>query len=369
MTAGWLFSASGYYRYDHGFTPELPGLDRYRGRVVHPQHWPEDLDHAGRRVVVVGSGATAMTLVPALAGEAAHVTMLQRSPSYVLPLPSKDALANWLRGKVGEERAYAIARRKNILRQAAVYRLSRRFPNAVRRLIRTVNEQQLRGSGCDVDVHFRPAYDPWDQRLCAVPDGDLFRALRQRRASVVTGHIETFTETGIRLTSGQELEADVVVTATGLELLAFGGLQLVVDGQEVSLPDTVAYRAMMLSGVPNFAYAIGYTNASWTLKVDLVCERLCRLLGHLDATGNDTAVPELADPGMPTRPLLDFKAGYVVRALDRFPRQGEEGPWRAVMSYAEDVKALRHGDVDDGALRFERRRSAAPAAPAAEVAA
>jgi cation diffusion facilitator CzcD-associated flavoprotein CzcO len=367
MTAGWLFSASGYYRYDEGFTPELPGLERFEGQVIHPQHWPEDLDHAGKRVVVIGSGATAMTIVPAMADETAHITMLQRSPSYVLPLPSKDPLATWLRGKVGEERAYAITRRKNIFRQAAVFQLSRRFPNAVRQVIRKVNQQQLRGSDCDVDVHFKPSYDPWDQRLCAVPDGDLYRALRTGRASVVTDHIETFTPTGIRLRSGQELEADIVVTATGLNLLAFGGLQLAVDGKAVSLPDTVAYRSMMLSGVPNFAYAIGYTNSSWTLKVDLVCEYLCRLLGHLDATGNDTAVAEVSDPEMPTRPLLDFKAGYVLRALDRFPRQGEQAPWRVVMSYAEDVKALRRGAVDDGTMRFSRRRTAP--APAVGVAA
>ena len=356
LTAGWLFSACGYYRYDEGFTPELPGLDRFGGQVIHPQHWPEDLDYAGKRVVVIGSGATAMTIVPAMADETAHITMLQRSPSYVLPLPSKDPIANWLRDKVGEERAYALTRRKNILRQAAVYKLSRRFPNAVRKLIRKVNELQLRGSDCDVDVHFKPKYDPWDQRLCAVPDGDLYRALRKGRASVVTDHIETFTERGITLQSGAEIEADIVITATGLNLLAFGGLELVVDGEEVSLPETVAYKAMMLSGVPNFAYAIGYTNSSWTLKVDLVCEYLCKLLGHLDATGADTAVPELPDGDMPTRPLLDFKAGYVLRALDRFPRQGEQAPWQVVMSYADDIKALRRGNVDDGAMRFSRRR-------------
>jgi monooxygenase len=354
MTAGWLFSACGYYRYDEGFTPELPGVERFQGRVVHPQHWPEDLDHAGKRVVVIGSGATAMTLVPALAGETEHITMLQRSPSYVLPLPSKDRLSNWLRRKLDEERAYAITRRKNILLQAGVYKLSRRFPAALRGLIRRINERELRGSGCDVDVHFKPAYDPWDQRLCVVPDGDLYEALRAGRASVVTDRIETFTETGIRLESGRELEADIVVTATGLNLLVFGGLQLVVDGEEVSLPDTVAYKAMMLSGVPNFAYAMGYTNASWTLKVDLVCEYLCRLLGHLDATGDDTAVPVVSDPAMRTLPLLDFKAGYVLRALDRFPRQGEHAPWRVVMSYADDVKTLRRAAVDDGVMRFSR---------------
>jgi monooxygenase len=369
MTAGWLFSASGYYRYDQGFTPELPGIDRFQGQVIHPQHWPEDLDYAGKRVVVIGSGATAMTIVPAMADGTEHITMLQRSPSYVLPLPSKDTLANWLRGKLSEERAYAITRRKNILRQAAVYKLSRRFPNAVRKLIRKVNQQQLRGSDCDVDVHFKPKYDPWDQRLCAVPDGDLYRALRKRQASVVTDQIETFTETGIRLESGQELSADIVVTATGLNLLAFGGLELAVDGEEVSLPDTVAYKSMMLSGVPNFAYAIGYTNSSWTLKVDLVCEYLCRLLGHLDATGNDTAVPEVSDPDMPTRPLLDFKAGYVLRALDRFPRQGDHAPWQVVMSYADDCKALRRDEVDDGAMRFSRRRAAPATVPSVEAAA
>ena len=369
LTAGWLFSASGYYRYDEGFTPELPGLDRFQGQVIHPQHWPEDLDYTGKRVVVIGSGATAVTIIPAMADRTEHITMLQRSPSYVLPLPAKDPVANWLRGKLSEERAYKLIRRKNILRQAAVYKLSRRFPNAMRRLIRKVNEHQLRGSDCDVDVHFKPTYDPWDQRLCAVPDGDLFRALRKGRASVVTDHIETFTETGIRLRSGQELEADIVVTATGLNLLAFGGLELVVDGEEVSLPDTVAYRSMMLSGVPNFAYAIGYTNSSWTLKVDLVCEYLCRLLAHLDATGADTAVPEISDPDMATRPLLDFKAGYVLRALDRFPRQGEQAPWQVVMSYADDVKALRHGDVDDGTMRFSHRGATTTAAPAAAVAA
>jgi len=354
MTAGWLFGACGYYRYDEGFTPELPGIDRFGGRVVHPQHWPEDLAYAGRRVVVIGSGATAMTIVPAMAEAAAHVTMLQRSPSYVLPLPSEDRLSNWLRRKLGEPRAYRITRRKNILLQTGIFKLARRAPKLMRRLIRAVNARELRGSGCDVDVHFKPAYDPWDQRLCVVPDGDLYGALRSGRASVVTDRIETFTETGIRLESGGELEADVVVTATGLDLLAFGGLELAVDGEEVALPDTVAYKAMMLSGVPNFAYAIGYTNASWTLKVDLVCEYLCRLLGHLDATGNDTAVPVISDPGMPTRPLLDFKAGYVQRALDRFPRQGDRAPWQVVMSYADDVKTLRGASVDDGVMRFSR---------------
>jgi monooxygenase len=349
MTARWFFCATGYYRYDGGYAPPMPGIEDFEGRVVHPQHWPEDLDHAGRRVVVIGSGATAVTVVPAMAETAAHVTMLQRSPSYILPQPSHDPLAAWLSGKLSAERAYAIVRRKNIAQQAAVYWLCQRFPRAMRKVIRHTTAKRL-PPDCPVDVHFNPAYDPWDQRLCVVPDGDLFKALRKGTASVVTDHIATFTEHGIRLRSGAQLDADVVVTATGLELLAFGGIELVVDGREIALPETLAYRGTMLGGVPNFAYAIGYTNASWTLKVDLVCEYLCRVLSHLDAVGADACVPE--PPGdVSTRPLLDFQAGYVLRALDRFPRQGEEAPWQLAMSYYGDARTLRRRPVDDGTLR------------------
>jgi monooxygenase len=363
MTARWLFGATGYYRYDEGFTPHFEGTDRFAGRIVHPQHWPEDLDYAGKRVVVIGSGATAVTLVPAMARTAAHVTMLQRSPSYVVPLPERDAVANGLRRRLGERRAYDLTRRKNIWRQAAVYKLSRRFPNLVRRVIRNVNAKLL-PEGYPVDVHFKPSYDPWDQRLCVVPDGDLYKALHRDTASIVTDRIETFTERGLKLESGQELEADIVVTATGLNLLAFGGLDLVVDGEPVELSEKVAYKAMMLSGVPNFAYAVGYTNASWTLKVDIVCEHFCRLLDHLDAQGADAAVPELPEGEMNTRPLMDLQSGYVQRALDRFPRQGELGPWTVAMSYAKDVKRLRHEPVADDALRLF---SAAPVERATET--
>ncbi len=355
VSASWLFCASGYYRYDEGYTPPLPGLENFTGEVVHPQQWPEDLDYRDRKVVVIGSGATAVTLVPALAEQAGHVTMLQRSPSYILPVPSRDRMADRLRRWLGDERAYAIVRRRNIRRQAVVYNLSRRYPKLVRRLIRAVNQHAL-PEGFPVDEHFRPRYDPWDQRLCAVPDGDLFRSLHSGRASIVTDQIESFTAHGIRLRSGRELEADIVVSATGLNLLAFGGIELAVDGQPVSLPDTVAYKAMMLSGVPNFVYAIGYTNASWTLKVDLVCEHFCRLIDHLDATGSDACVPEIPAAGVVRRPLLDFQAGYVLRALDRFPQQGDRAPWQLAMSYAKDVEALRHGAVADPALRLLRRR-------------
>jgi monooxygenase len=362
ITARWLFSASGYYRYDEGFTPDFPGRERFAGTIIHPQHWPPGLETEGRRVLVIGSGATAVTLVPALVDQGAQVTMLQRSPSYILPVPERDALANRLRELLGERAAYAITRRKNIARQALVYRLSRRFPTLMRRIIRRVNQRFL-PPGVDVDVHFKPRYDPWDQRLCAVPDGDLYRALHSARAEIVTDRIATFTERGIQLESGRELEAEIIVTATGLNLLAFGGIELTVDEQPVSLPDTVAYKGMMLSGVPNFAYAIGYTNASWTLKVDLVCEHLTRLLAHLDARRADACMPVLPQGEMATRPLLDFQAGYVLRALDRFPRQGDREPWSLSMSYAHDVRRLRHGPVDDGNLRLFKAAAGAARPP------
>ena len=357
LTTQWLFCASGYYRYDQGYTPELPGLDRFGGQIIHPQQWPEKLDYAGQRVVVIGSGATAVTLVPALAPQAEHVTMLQRSPSYILPVPAEDKLANRLRGLLGEQRAYPIIRRKNIFRQRAVFVLSRRFPRLIRRLIRAVNAKQLEGSGCEVDVHFNPSYDPWDQRLCAVPDADLFRTLRKGDASIVTDRIDTFTETGIRLQSGQELAADIVVTATGLNILGFGGIDFAVDGAPVSLPDTIAYKAMMLSGLPNYVYAIGYTNSSWTLKVDLVCEYFCRLIGHVDLYGYDACVPVAPEGDMERRPLLDFKAGYVLRALDALPKQGTQAPWTVSMSYTEDARALRADPLQDDAMRFFAARA------------
>ncbi|MFE4662888.1 flavin-containing monooxygenase [Streptomyces hydrogenans] len=353
LTCGWLFCAGGYYRYDEGFTPAFEGLERFRGPVVHPQHWPEDLDYAGKRVVVIGSGATAVTLVPSMAPTAAHVTMLQRTPTYILPISRADAVANALKKYLGERRGYALSRRKNIAQQRLVWSFCRRFPKAARRLIRWINTRQL-PAGYPVDEHFNPPYDPWDQRLCAVPDGDLFRAIREGRATVVTDRIASFTEGGVLLESGRELEADVVVTATGLNVRAFGGIRLTVDGREVSLPDTLAYKGMMLSGVPNLAFAIGYTNSSWTLKIGLLCEHFCRLLAHMDAHGHDTCRPEPADPGMPTRPFLDFGAGYVRRAVDSLPRQGDRMPWLTSMDYRDDVKLLRSGSVADPELIFSR---------------
>ncbi len=356
MSCGWFFCASGYYRYDEGFTPEFPGRERFTGQIVHPQHWPEDLDYRGKRVVIIGSGATAVTLVPAMAETAGHVTMLQRSPTYIVPVPSEDRIANTLPKLIGRERAYAVTRQKNVAKQRLIFRFCQQYPWAARRLIRHLNAKQL-PAGYPVDEHFRPAYNPWDQRLCAVPDADMFKAIRDGRASVVTDQIATFTERGIRLQSGRELEADIIVTATGLNLLAFGGVSLSVDGVPVNLSEKVAFKGFLLSGVPNFAYVFGYTNSSWTLKVGLICEHFCRLLAHMDAHGYDVCRPH-APESMDTLPLLDITAGYVKRAVDQFPHQGTEGPWRTCMDYRADRKTLREGPVDDDHLRFTNSASA-----------
>ena len=360
MTCSWLFAAGGYFRYDRGYDPGFAGTERFEGRIVHPQFWPQDLDYAGKRVVVIGSGATAVTLVPAMTDRAAHVTMLQRTPTYVVALPEKDWIANLLKRRLDPQRAYDLTRRKNIWLQRNVYRLSRSRPGLVRRILLAAVRRQL-PEGYDVGTHFTPPYDPWDQRICAVPDGDLFAAISAGSASVVTDRIATFTETGLLLESGRELEADVIVTATGLELQAFGGLHLVVDGTPVRLHDTLAYKGLMLSDVPNFAYAIGYTNSSWTLKVDLVGDYLCRLIAHMDARGFDTCVPVNDDPAMGRRPLLDFGAGYVRRAAGDLPQQGTRGPWTVSMSYRDDLRRLRDGAIDDGVARFSRAAGRAPA--------
>jgi cation diffusion facilitator CzcD-associated flavoprotein CzcO len=351
ISARWLFAGTGYYRYDSGYTPELPGIGNYRGRVVHPQHWPRQLDYAGKQVVVIGSGATAVTLIPAIAKHAGHVTMLQRSPSYILPVPSKDGLANLLRRVFGPGLGYDLARRKNIFQQTMVYRLCQRYPKQARAAVRWLNSKQL-PEGYPVDQHFHPNYDPWDQRLCIVPDGDLFHTIASGDASVVTDTIDTFTTNGIRLASGQELEADIVITATGLRLLAFGGIELTVDGRKARLPEHLAFRGMMLSDVPNFAYLVGYTNASWTLKVGLVGEHLSRILRYMDQHGLDICVPELPYPNMTTRPLLDFSAGYVLRSLEDFPKQGAYAPWRLPMDFKTDRRVLIEGPVEDRNLRF-----------------
>ncbi len=351
LTSRFLWACSGYYDYDEGFTPVFAGRERFRGQVVHPQHWPADLDHAGKRVVVIGSGATAMTLVPALARSGAtHVTMLQRSPTYVLSMPARDGFATRARKVLGPRASYAVTRWKNVAMSTAFFQLSRRRPRAVRGFIRSMNVKLL-PAGYDVDTHFKPTYDPWDQRLCLVPDGDLFGAISDGSASVVTDRIRTFTETGIELESGEVLDADVIVTATGLNVRIFGGAALSVDGVEIEPSKTMAYRAMMLSGVPNFAFTIGYTNASWTLKADLVSEYVVRLLAHLAARGARSVVP-VRDESVAEVPLMDFQAGYIQRVVDTLPRQGTVAPWALKQNYLYDARALRRASLDDPVLRW-----------------
>ncbi|MEU2354863.1 NAD(P)/FAD-dependent oxidoreductase [Streptomyces misionensis] len=364
FTARFLFLGTGMYDHDAGFTPQFTGIEDFTGTVIHPQHWPADLDHTGKRVVVIGSGATAVTLVPSMARTAAHVTMLQRSPGYVFSVPAHDAAAHALRKLVGHERAHRMIRRKNILFTRGIYKASRRMPNLMRRLLIANVRRQL-PRHFDVDTHFTPRYDPWDQRLCVVPDGDLFKAISAGRASVVTDHIGRFTETGILLESGQELTADIIVTATGLTMSPFGGIRLSVDGRETRPSDTTAYKAMMLSGVPNLVFALGYTNLSWTLKVDLVCEHFCRLLDHMDAHGYDAVEPVLDDPRVERVPYMDLSSNYVLRGIGEFPRAGTSGPWTVEMAYEKDVERLREGPVEDGALRFTAGALAASTRPGA----
>jgi monooxygenase len=361
LSCGFLLMCSGYYNYEAGYAPEFPGAERFTGEIVHPQQWSEAIDYAGKRVVVIGSGATAITLVPTMARSAAHVTMLQRSPSYVISRPAKDRLADGLRMVLPAKAAYATVRWKNVLLTMLSFQLSRRRPQAVKALVRRALERQL-PPGYDIDTHFTPRYDPWDQRLCVVPDGDLFKAIRAGSASVLTGSIETFTEQGLRLASGEEVEADLVVTATGLDLLALGGVQIALDGREVKLSETMGYKGMMLSDVPNLALALGYTNASWTLKCDLTCEYVCRLLNYMDEHGYRQCVPRNRDPAIAALPFIDFSSGYVLRSIDKFPKQGSKAPWRLYQNYPLDILSLKLGALDDGAMEFSGAATPVPLA-------
>ena len=353
ITCNFLYVCSGYYRYDEPFTPHIEGLDEFEGSVIHPQHWPEDFDPRGKRIVVIGSGATAMTLVPALAEEGAEVTMLQRSPTYVVSMPGTDPLADALRKVLPKKVAYAALRWKNVLLQLGFYRLARRAPGIVRKALRRLAIRWA-PPGYDVDTHFNPAYDPWDQRVCLVPDGDLFEALKGGGARIVTDRIRGVTKDGIELESGVKLDADVIITATGLNLLALGGMELEVDGQEIELANSVGYRGMMLSGVPNLVMTLGYTNASWTLKADLVSEYVCRLLDHMDKTGAQIASPKPPPPDVEILPFLDLKAGYVMRSIDELPKQGSRWPWKLHQNYIRDVFLIRRGPVEDEAMEFRR---------------
>ena len=360
-TCGFLCLCSGYYRYDEGYTPPWPGLDYFAGRLVHPQAWPEGLDVTGQRVVVIGSGATAATLVPALAETAAQVTMLQRSPSFFLSLPTHDPLDDLLRKVLPERRAQAAIRWKNIRMSTAVYQLCQKYPARMRKMLRDGAAKRL-PAGYDVDTHFNPAYDPWDQRMCMVPDGDFFQAIQSGKADVVTDHIEAFTKSGLRLRSGARLEADVIVAATGLNLLPLGGIGLTVDGEAVSVPERVAYKGMMLEGVPNLAFAIGYTNASWTLKVDLVSAYVSRMLPFMAERGYASVTPRLPPEGMATSPFIDMTSGYFERARHLLPRQGERAPWRLRQHYFKDA-GLYRGPIDEKNLQFRPAAALVQTAP------
>lgn len=354
FTCNFLFMCSGYYKYDKGYTPDFPGLKNFAGRVAHPQQWTEDIDYAGKKVVVIGSGATAVTLVPEMARTAEHVTMLQRSPTYVVARPEQDAIANWLRARLPAKLAYGMTRWKNVLLGMYFFRLCKRKPDHVKQLILGGVRQAL-GAEYDVDTHFTPSYKPWDQRLCLVPNGDLFASIKSGKSSVVTDHIETFTTKGIRLRSGAEIEADIVVTATGLDLQVLGGLSVSVDGVNVDFSKTMNYKGLMYSGVPNFAAAFGYTNASWTLKCDLTCEYVCRLLNYMQANGYAQCTPRQNDPTVTEVPWIDFSSGYVQRALDKFPKQGSRKPWRLYQNYALDIVSLRFGSVTGDDIEYSRK--------------
>jgi monooxygenase len=358
LSARFVYGCTGYYRYDAGYTPDFEGMHDYTGVLVHPQHWPEDLEVAGKRVVVIGSGATAMTLVPSLAQRGAQVTMLQRSPTYVVSMPAEDRIANGLRRVLPERLAHRLIKRKNVRAQSLMVGMARRWPNATRRFLMRQVAKQL-PDDIDVNTHFSPRYDPWDQRLCLVPDGDLFAALRAGTAAIVTDTTERFVAQGVQVGSGEVLEADIVVTATGLQLLIMGGITFTVDGAEVGVPEAFTYKGMMVSGVPNFAFATGYTTAPWTLKVDLVTDYVCRLLQHMDEGGHRQVTPQAPPPGSRDGgSLIDLDAGYVQRAKHLVPRQGSTFPWKLHMTYAEDVAMFQRGRLDDDGVRFTRTASA-----------
>lgn len=352
VTANFLYSCAGYYDYDEAYLPDFEGVDDFRGTIVHPQFWPDDLDYRNKRVVVIGSGATAITLVPSMADKAAHVTMLQRSPTYVLSVPRADRISPFMRRFLPDQVVHHAARAAFFSAQAATYQLSKRAPQLARTLLLGAVRKQL--DGALPMRHFTPRYKPWDERLCAVPDGDMFAAIREGKVSVVTDHIDTFTETGVRLQSGAELEADILVTATGLEMRLFGGMEIRVDGVPQVMSQALTYKGVMFAGVPNLSLTVGYTNASWTLRADLVAEYVCRLLKTMDERGAHTVLARHPGARVGVRPMLEMASGYVARAKDKLPRQGEESPWQLPQSYRRDLKALRFDRLDDRHLEFTR---------------
>ncbi|HEX4842077.1 MAG TPA: NAD(P)/FAD-dependent oxidoreductase [Limnobacter sp.] len=358
-TANFLMGCTGYYNYDQGYSPEFPGIKNFKGTVVHPQFWPENLDYSGKRVVVIGSGATAITLVPAMADQADHVTMLQRSPTYIASIPSVDPVSVVLKKFMPDTWVYNLGRARNIALQRLIFKLSKERPNAIKRLLLGATRARM-GKGFDMK-HFTPSYNPWDQRLCVVPDGDLFKVLKKGKASIVTDHIDSFVKEGIKLKSGQVLEADIVVTATGLDLQILGGMGLTIDGKALNVGDVMSYKGVMMSDIPNFAMVFGYTNASWTLKADLASEFVCRVINHMDAKGYNRVVPNANGVSPEGSPLFDLEAGYMKRAADRLPKQGPVAPWTIENNYLADRPVLKKGKIEDGVLEFSKADSAAPA--------
>jgi monooxygenase len=357
MSCGFLLACSGYYNYDEGYSPQFPGADDFAGTIVHPQHWPEDLDYSGKRVVVIGSGATAVTLIPALVNSGAgHVTMLQRTPTYIGALPDVDPVAEQANKYLPAKVAHVINRWKAIIFSTSQYQLSQRFPKYMRKTLLTMAARRL-PAGFDVEKHFGPDYKPWDQRLCLAPNGDLFKTIRKGNADVVTDTIERFTANGIQLTSGEHLDADIIVTATGLNIRFFGGAEVLRNGVPMDLATSVAFKGMMLSGVPNMVFTFGYTNASWTLKADLTSEYVAKLLNYMDTHGYDTVVPEEPGEQVERRPFVDLSSGYILRAIDRLPKSGSEAPWRLKQNYLVDLRVIRQGRVDDPALHFTKHRA------------
>ena len=358
ITCSFLFATTGYYDYDEGYSPTFPGSEDFAGTIVHPQHWPEELDYAGKKIVVIGSGATAITLIPALVNSGAgHVTMLQRSPSYVGSLPDVDPVAVAANKYLPENLAHVVNRWKAIIFSTAQYQLARKFPKYMRKTLMTMAQRRL-PEGYDVEKHFGPSYNPWDQRLCLAPNGDLFKTIRKGGADVVTDTIDTFVSEGIRLNSGEVLDADIIVTATGLNMQLLGGLTPTLNGQPIDLTSLMTYKGLMFSGIPNFAITFGYTNASWTLKADLVSEFVCRVLNYMDEHGFDRVVPEHPGAAVGELPFMDFAPGYFLRAIDQLPKSGSRAPWRLKQNYFLDLRLIRQGKVDDEALHFTKHRAA-----------
>lgn len=350
VTCNFINGCTGYYNYDHGYEPEFKGRENFKGTVIHPQKWPEQLDYKGKRVIVIGSGATAVTVVPEMSRDAAHVTMLQRSPTYVASIPEEDPITTFLRRLIPEMWVYRFARTVRVGLAAFFYSLSRRRPQGVRNFLL---KQVKKAVGPEMDMkHFTPKYNPWDERICAVKGGDLFEAVKSGRVSIVTDHIDHFTEDGIRLESGDELKADIIIAATGLDMKFFGGIAITVDGKPYDATQKMGYKAVMLEDLPNLGFTFGYTNASWTLKADITSEWICRVLTHMDATQTQCVVPVNNDSSVVHGDFLDFQSGYVKRGLHKFPKTGNKPPWKLKQLYPYDMLMLRFSTLEDGVLQF-----------------